>query len=321
MTPRVRLKRGIELTLDSGDCVVFDGTSPCDVRVLSHAHSDHLVRSSDAPVVCSPLTADLAAARNGGGELASTNDHPDIDLLSAGHIAGSRAALMTDPDTGDRVLYTGDCRTRSRLGLDGFEPPSADVLVVETIYGRPQYRFPPDNAVLAQIRDWLADTMDSVVLLFGYSLGRAQTLQQLAMQAGRIRIFVPESVAAMNAPIETHRDVTFDVHPLEGSSTLASSNPATPSSSPLAPNVSPSFGLSWTVPSRSPPGSPAGRSTTPTATAPASTPPFRSPTTATSTNSSTSSTPSTPTSSTPTTASPTTLPPTSPARRATTHRH
>lgn len=215
MPPRVRLKRGVECTLESSERVVFDGSTPADTTVLSHAHSDHLVRSTDDPVVASDLTAALAATRHGGRELASTTDHPDIDLIPAGHVAGSRAALVTDPDSCERVLYTGDCTTRSRFGLAGFDPPPADVLVLETTYGRPQYRLPPDRELLGEIRDWLRDTMDSVVLLFGYALGRAQKLQHLASEAGRTRVFVPESVARINETIEAHRDVTFDTRPLD----------------------------------------------------------------------------------------------------------
>lgn len=211
MPSRIRLKRGIELRLDNGDVVVFDGSTPGDVTVLSHAHSDHLVRACDAPVVCSRLTATLAAVRNGSTDLDSRSTHQYIDLLDAGHVAGSRAALVTDPASGRQTLYTGDCSTRSRLYLDGFEPPPADVLVIETTYGSPTYRLPRDDELFPAIRDWLAETIDSVVLLFGYSLGRAQKLQQLAIQAGRPRIFVPETVARINEVVATHLDVSFDV--------------------------------------------------------------------------------------------------------------
>ena len=215
MPPRVRLKRGIECTLDGGERVVFDGSSPGETTVLSHAHSDHLVRATEDPVVASDLTAALAATRNGGRALPNTNTHPDVDLLPAGHIYGSRAALLTDPDTGTRVLYTGDCSTRSRHGIQGFDPPSADVLVIETTYGEPRYRFPSDDELLPEIHDWLQDTMDAVVLLFGYALGRGQTLQHLAAAAGRTTIYVPDTVAQINATIEAHRDVTFASRPLD----------------------------------------------------------------------------------------------------------
>jgi putative mRNA 3-end processing factor len=108
-----------------------------------------------------------------------------VELLPAGNVAGSRVALVTDPD-GTRYLYTGDVCTRSRFYLDGLEPPDADVLVVESTYGEPEYVFPDHETVAGEIRTWLAETADPVVL-FGYALGRAQKLhvRQRTVHLGR----------------------------------------------------------------------------------------------------------------------------------------
>ena len=220
MSPGVRLTSGVAFDLASGERVVVDGAAPADVTVVSHAHADHTVGSASGPVVCSDLTAAVAAARRGSAPAETRDDHEFVELLPAGHVAGSRAARITDPETGRRYLYTGDLRTRDRFYLEGFEPVDADVLVVETTYGTPEYRFPPEEALHAEIEDWLADTRDSVVLLFGYSFGRAQKLQRLAMRADRSRIFVTDAVATVNAVVEDHLPVTFDVEPYDASVAL-----------------------------------------------------------------------------------------------------
>lgn len=221
MPPDVRLTSGVVFDLASGDRVVCDGRASGDVTVSSHAHGDHAVTATGEPVVCSPLTAALAAARRGTAPFESTAAHEFVELFDAGHVAGSRAARITDPATGRRYLYTGDLSTRDRFYLDGFEPVDADVLVVETTYGTPAYRFPPPEALHREILDWLADTMDRVVLLFGYSLGRAQKLQRLAMRAGRSRTLVTDAVATVNAVVEDHLSVSFDVEPYERPAALA----------------------------------------------------------------------------------------------------
>jgi len=217
----VRLGRGVTVDLASGDRVVFDGTAPGEVRVLSHAHADHQVGRNAGPVVCSPLTAALVETRqNTSIEVA---DQPaNVDLLNAGHVAGSRAALVTDPDTGRRYLYTGDVCPRDRFYLDGFDPPDADVdvLILETTYGTPDYRLPPTDEVLDEIHDWLADTRDRIAVTYGYSLGRAQKLQRIAADADRGRVFVTDTVADVNAVIEAHLDVSFDVERLDDDSNL-----------------------------------------------------------------------------------------------------
>lgn len=202
----VRERDGVEIELADGRTVVADAREPAgDVNVLSHAHGDHLFDADPADVVCSPLTARLAGVRRDVEPRAAT--HPDVELYDAGHIAGSTATLIDDGDA--RYLYTGDCSVRDRLYLDGFEPPSADVLILESTYGKPEYVFPPQEELESEIVDWLRDERRPV-LLFGYSLGRAQKLQVLANRADRDRLFVTDSIAQLNEPISDAMGVEFD---------------------------------------------------------------------------------------------------------------
>jgi putative mRNA 3-end processing factor len=207
VSPAVTLRDGVELALAGGETVLFDGAGSADTTVLSHAHGDHVTEGADR-IVASELTAALAAERVDGFD-PTLVDPPHVDLVDAGHVAGSRAAVVTDPDTGRRYCYTGDCSTRDRFYLQGFEPPDADVLVIESTYGRPEYVFPPTDQVVAEIHDWLEDTMSRPVLLFGYALGRAQKLQRVLADSARSRTFVTDAVADLNTVIETHRDVAF----------------------------------------------------------------------------------------------------------------
>lgn len=236
MPPDVRLTSGVVADLADGRRVVFDGRADAALTVVSHAHGDHLVGSPEGPVVCSDATAAVAAARRDRSPARTTDDHPLVELFPAGHVAGSRAARVTDPETGRRYLYTGDCSTRDRLYLSGFEPVDADVLVVETTYGDPAYRFPPTDALHGAIRDWLEDTRDHVVLLFGYAFGRAQKLQRLASRAGRPP-YVTDAVATVNEAVEAHLPVSFDATRLDDPGDLAPGDavvlPGSPRSSAL----------------------------------------------------------------------------------------
>ncbi len=214
VAPAVRLQNGIELDLADGQQVVFDGSGEADHTVLSHAHADHLCSGRDT-VICSALTAALASERRGGPPI-DTRSPPDwVELRNAGHIAGSRAALVTDPATGRRYCYTGDLSTRSRFYLDGFQPPAADVLIIESTYGKPTYRFPPTDTVVADIREWLAATPDRISVLFGYPLGRAQKLQLIAGELDRGPLLVSPAIDDLNAVIERHRPVQFNSNPYE----------------------------------------------------------------------------------------------------------
>jgi putative mRNA 3-end processing factor len=208
----VRLRDGIEIALDSDERVVCDADAPDgDVNVLSHAHGDHLYRDAPSEVVCSALTAALARARREDEPHPDTReDHPLVDLTPAGHIPGSRATLVTDPDSGHRTLYTGDCSTRERFGMDGLAPPDADTLVIETTYGRPGYEFAPQADLERAIVDFLDDS-EGPLLLFGYTLGRAQALERLVERSSRPRPYVTRATARINRAIESVTGDGFDV--------------------------------------------------------------------------------------------------------------
>ncbi len=208
MKDTIQHRDGIRLTLSNNTEIVFDGDAPSDVTVLSHAHGDHLLNNS-ARAVTSELTAALSNVRQSEQTLTTTT-HPTVELFRAGHIAGSRAARVTDPQTGRTYLYTGDFTTRSRLYIEGFTPIEADVLITETTYGKPAYRFPPIAESLEQIHTWLEETMDTVVILFGYALGRAQKIQHILSHSSRSRVFITDAIDQLNETISSHRDLSFD---------------------------------------------------------------------------------------------------------------
>ena len=64
------------------------------------------------------------------------------ELLNAGHIAGSNMFLVRGEKA---VLYTGDMSTRDRFGMEGARPIKTDVLIIESTYGDPSYRFDSDS--------------------------------------------------------------------------------------------------------------------------------------------------------------------------------
>lgn len=201
----VRLRDGIRIETADGRLAVADATEPKGVPILSHAHGDHLYRSAPEAVVASALTRELAAVRR-DGPVPDGLDVDWIETVPAGHVPGSRAALIEGEE---RVLYTGDCSVRDRFGLTGLDPPSADVLILESTYGKPAYTFPDQADVEAEIVDWLEDTMDRPVVLLGYALGRAQELLRLAERAGRDRIRYTPGIGALNEPIEASGAAPF----------------------------------------------------------------------------------------------------------------
>ncbi|SIR65258.1 putative mRNA 3-end processing factor [Haladaptatus litoreus] len=222
----VSLRDGIQIELTTGETVVIDATKPAgDIVVLSHAHGDHLYTQAPTDVICSNLTARLASARREDEGLVSRTTHPAVTQVPAGHVPGSRATIIEDPN-GTTYLHTGDFSTRNRFTLDGFDAEAVattydiDVLITETTYGKPDYVF-ADQAVLERrIVDWLNESYDTPVILFGYTLGRAQELELLVSRSDRERLFVTDAIRKLNAIIEESHDVAFDAEHYDRDTTL-----------------------------------------------------------------------------------------------------
>jgi putative mRNA 3-end processing factor len=200
----IREKDGIHFELPDRKFVADSRSASGDVNFVSHAHMDH-VHQSDAEVVCSDLTASLAEART--DEKVNRVENHDVELLPSGHILGSSAAVFGEEK---KYLYTGDVSLRDRRYLEGFDPVSADVLVVESTYGIPAYTFPEQKEVEQRIIDWIRDNSNEPLYLFGYSLGKAQKIQHIVEEATDRPVLAHGAVKKMNEVVEEASDLKFD---------------------------------------------------------------------------------------------------------------
>jgi putative mRNA 3-end processing factor len=188
---RVYSNRGIIIE-DDGLKIGLDN-SKGDINFVSHAHSDHLF-SSKKKVLTSWETLLLAKARS--RSVGENYEHEKFELLNAGHVLGSRALLYHGSKT---VLYTGDFCTRDRHFLKGFKPPDADVLIIETTFGKPEYIFPKFAETVNNVKKRVGELVEENknVVLKGYSLGKAQHLCKIAEKFGS-QVFVSPAVERIN---------------------------------------------------------------------------------------------------------------------------
>jgi DNA ligase-1 len=168
----------------------LDAHHPVARSFVSHAHFDHLAPHRE--VLLTPGTAALMRARmpdHAGVRVERelpfhesvplSPDHPDVSvsLHPAGHIHGSAMITLDHPDYG-RLLYTGDFKLRPGVSAEHCEPPHADLVIMETTYGRPHYTFPPTETVLAGVIAFCRAAIEdgTTPVLFGYSLGKSQEI-------------------------------------------------------------------------------------------------------------------------------------------------
>lgn len=181
---------------------------------VSHAHSDHT--GAHREVILSEPTSRLMRARVGGERIehvlrfgeprdfATPETAWRVTLLPAGHILGSAMSLIEAG--GQRLLYTGDFKLRPGLSAERCDPSLAhgcDVLVMETTYGRPHYRFPPTGEVIAGVVRFCREALDNdeTPVLLGYSLGKSQELLR-ALTDARLPIQLHNQVARLTRVYE-----------------------------------------------------------------------------------------------------------------------
>jgi Cft2 family RNA processing exonuclease len=179
---------------------------------VSHAHSDHIARHRE--VLMTAATARFMRARLSGkrtehiAEFGESRDFAGgrVMLLPAGHILGS-AQFFFETDAGS-LLYTGDFKLSPGLAAEPCEWRRADTLIMETTFGLPRYRMPPRAEVAARVVTFCRETIDAgeVPVLLGYSLGKAQEIVRIVLDAG-LAPMLHESVWEMTA---LHRELSPD---------------------------------------------------------------------------------------------------------------
>ena len=173
-----------------GTELFLDSRRPRPRCFVSHAHSDHLAVHEEA--IATPATRTLAEYRIGVRRVTELEYGVDYDfcphtrlrLLPAGHVFGSAMVHVTRPE--GTLLYTGDFKLRECLTVGRATPCAADVLVMESTFGLPLFRFPPWKRVVDQLIEIVAGAFKEgrQPIVMGYSLGKAQEITRILTAAG-----------------------------------------------------------------------------------------------------------------------------------------
>jgi len=136
------------------------------------------------------------------GEPYALDAETEVRLWPAGHIFGSAQLWLRRE--GETLLYTGDFKLRTGQSAEACVTPSADVLVMETTFGLPRYRFPPTERVLGEILHFCHDALNdgAVPVLLGYSLGKSQELLK-SLAAARLPIMLHPQTVRMTRVYES----------------------------------------------------------------------------------------------------------------------
>lgn len=162
-----------------GPALHLDARSAPGLVFVSHAHADHC--SHAARILCTPETAALHRARRGDRESVDvpldtpvTVGDATVTLASAGHALGS--AMIVARSAHGTAAYTGDYKLRPNPFTPPARVPRCDALIMECTFGEPRYRFPPDEVLVARLREFVADALaaGATPVVLAYALGKGQ---------------------------------------------------------------------------------------------------------------------------------------------------
>jgi len=165
---------------------------------ISHAHADHMARHEYA--ICTPETVALYQHRLGQRSVLELPYRKPIDwgglrltTYPAGHCLGSAMLLAEDGD--NSLLYTGDFKLGPSATSQQAEFPNARTLIIETTYGKPQYRLPPREESIAKLVKLVRQTIDdgAVPVIIAYALGKSQEVTRILTDHG-VRVVQHDSI-------------------------------------------------------------------------------------------------------------------------------
>jgi Cft2 family RNA processing exonuclease len=151
---------------------------------ISHAHADHMARHDTA--FCTPETAALYQHRYGQRRVIHWPYRKPfpwgdtrLTTFPAGHVLGS--AMLLAEAHGRRLLYTGDFKLRPSSTAEIAAPPPADILVMESTFGKPQYRLPPREQTIERLLRLIDESLqhDRTPVIYAYALGKAQEVTKI----------------------------------------------------------------------------------------------------------------------------------------------
>ncbi|HUZ85427.1 MAG TPA: MBL fold metallo-hydrolase RNA specificity domain-containing protein [Candidatus Baltobacterales bacterium] len=176
MTREVVWDRGVSLP---GHRLWLDPLVVRNFAFISHAHTDHARRHKEALLTPQTLALIPETRRPRGWRMLGYREEmrrgqATVMLYPAGHMLGSAQLLFEHRDT--KLLYTGDIKLRQAGGAAPTYVPKADVLIVETTYGRPHFRFGDPDSTIEAIARWCRQALESSVtpVLLCHALGKTE---------------------------------------------------------------------------------------------------------------------------------------------------
>lgn len=161
----------------------IDPWSGVDRAIITHAHSDH-ARSGSKTYLAAEASRSLLQLRLGASISLETLSYGQrvrvgeaiVSLHPAGHILGS-AQVRIEVD-GRVAVVSGDYKRQCDKTCAAWEPVRCNLLVTESAFGLPVFRWQPTDRVIQEVVAWWQRNQSEhrPSLLFAYAVGKSQRL-------------------------------------------------------------------------------------------------------------------------------------------------
>lgn len=182
----IEFENGIHI---KGTGLWLDAKRKANFCFVSHAHTDHAVRHTE--ILATKETARLFEHRFGNAKFNLLEyNRPKrfkgvkVELFPSGHILGGAQILIEKG--GIRIVYTGDFKLRKSLTAKKAEIKRCDILIMESTFGLPRYKFPHPREIQTQMTEFVenAQAKEETPVFLAYSLGKAQEAMKILSNRG-----------------------------------------------------------------------------------------------------------------------------------------
>ncbi len=165
----------------AGDFTI-DPWRPVERAIVTHGHSDH-ARPGSGVYLCHEDSAPILRHRLGDIRIETLaygetieRDGVKISLHPAGHVLGSAQVRLEHKN--EVWVASGDYKLEADGTCQAFAPLRCDVLITESTFGLPIYKWRPQAELIAEIERWRrANAEEGRASAIGaYPLGKAQRI-------------------------------------------------------------------------------------------------------------------------------------------------
>ena len=160
-----------------------DPWQPVSRALITHAHADH-ARAGSATYLATEEGLPLLRARLGAEATIETMRYGErrrigsveVSFHPAGHVLGSAQIRIAGAHA--TTVISGDYKLAADPTCTPFESVRCDVLVTESTFGLPIFRWDEPQVTMRAIAAWWSDNRSAgeASVLFAYALGKAQRI-------------------------------------------------------------------------------------------------------------------------------------------------